>query len=132
LSNDSTEPGYLTPVGDAPDYDKELEKQLSRWVRGVTGIAVNLVLPGLPIHNPKYRTVRRGAGFNFTTLSRPGMPANVQVSEEQSEQWSWESIQVLFCFYGPGGSGMATRFRDGMFVEIKTQIRFDESQVCRW
>ena len=55
--------------------------------------------------------------FNFSTLSRPGTPANVQVSEEQSEQWSWESIQVLFCFYGPGGSGMATRFRDGMFVD---------------
>ncbi len=24
---------------------------------------------------------------------------------------------MLFCFYGPGGSGMATRFRDGMFVD---------------
>ncbi len=24
---------------------------------------------------------------------------------------------MLFCFYGPAGSGMATRFRDGMFVD---------------
>jgi hypothetical protein len=35
----------------------------------------------------------------------------------KSEQWAWENIQALFCFYGPGGSAMATRFRDGMFVE---------------
>lgn len=26
-------------------------------------------------------------------------------------------IQVLLCFYGPGGSAMATRFRDGIFIE---------------
>lgn len=118
MSNDSTEPGYLTPVGDASEYDKELEKQLSRWVRGVTGIAVNLVLPRFT--DPQSKIPPNGetwCGFNFSTLLRPGTPANVQVSEEQSEQWSWESIQVLFCFYGPGGSGMATRFRDGMFVD---------------
>ncbi|MXF49430.1 hypothetical protein GR294_23330 [Raoultella sp. Lac2] len=118
MSNDSTEPGYLTPVGDAPDYDKDLEKQLSRWVRGVTGMPVNMVLPRFTDPQPKIPVNgETWCGFNFATLSRPGMPANTQVSDEQSEQWSWENIQALFCFYGPGGSAMATRFRDGMFIE---------------
>ncbi|HDU2896806.1 TPA: hypothetical protein RFF92_001635 [Klebsiella aerogenes] len=118
MSNDSTEPGYLTPVGSEPDYDEELERQLSRWVRGVTGMPANMVYPRFT--DPQKKIPPNGktwCGFNFSTLSRPGMPANIQVSEEQSEQWSWEGIQVLLCFYGPGGSAMATRFRDGIFIE---------------
>ncbi len=117
MSNDSTGPGYLTPVGDAPDYDEELERQLSRWVRGITGLSVKKVYPRFI--DPQQKIPPNGetwCGFNFSSLSRPGTPANVQVSEEQSEQWSWESVQVLFCFYGPGGSAMATRFRDGIFI----------------
>ena len=45
MSNDSTAPGYLTPVGDGPTYDEALERQISRWIRGVTGMEKDNVYP---------------------------------------------------------------------------------------
>lgn len=118
MSNDSTEPGYLTPTGDVPEYDQELERQVSRWIRGVTGMAAELVFPRWtdpqPTIPPKGST---WCGFGITTMPRPATPANVQISETESEQWTWENITVLCCFYGPQGAGMATRFREGISVE---------------
>jgi hypothetical protein len=45
LSNDSTARGYLTPVGDSPQYDEALEREISRWIRGVSGLPAALVFP---------------------------------------------------------------------------------------
>ncbi|HKS34805.1 MAG TPA: hypothetical protein VJS14_13860 [Enterobacteriaceae bacterium] len=118
MSNDSTEPGYLTPVGEAPEYDQELERQISRWICGVTGMDVKKVFPrwtdpqqSIPVNGVTW------CGFGITTMPGPVTPANVQVSETESEQWTWENITVLCCFYGPQGAGMAARFREGISVE---------------
>ncbi|AUG99748.1 hypothetical protein CWC46_07880 [Prodigiosinella confusarubida] len=118
MSNDSTAPGYLTPVGDAPEYDEELEREISRWIRGVTGIDAKLVFPRWT--DPQSSIPKNGitwVGFGITTNPLPDTPANVQVSEENSEQWTWEQVTVLCCFYGPHGSGMASLFRAGIAVE---------------
>lgn len=118
MSNDSTDAGYLAPTGDAPEYDQELERQISRWIRGVTGMDAKWVFPRWT--DPQPQIPKNGitwCGFGVTTMPRPGTPANVQVSEEESEQWTWEQITVLCCFYGPQGAGMAARFREGIFVE---------------
>lgn len=118
MSNDSTEPGYLIPVGTEPDYDQELERQISRWIRGVTGLAAEMVYPRWT--DPQPAIPKNGstwAAFGISTVPLPGMPANVQISEDDSEQWLWEQIVVLCCFYGPQGAALAARFRDGLYVE---------------
>jgi len=118
LSNDSTSPGYLTPVGAEPDYDQELERQISRWIRGVTGLDADQVYPRWT--DPQASIPKNGitwAAFGITTMPRDNMPAEIQVSDEQSEQWAWEQVTVLACFYGPQGAAVAARFRDGLYVE---------------
>ncbi|MCA6999491.1 phage neck terminator protein [Dickeya solani] len=118
MSNDSTSPGYLTPVGNAPVYDEELERQVSRWIRGITGMDAKMVFPRWT--DPQAAIPANGntwCSFGITTMPRPATPANVQVSEEESEQWTWEQVTVLCCFYGPQGASMAARFREGIFVD---------------
>jgi hypothetical protein len=118
LSNDSTAPGYLTPVGAEPYYDQELERQISRWICGVTELKESQVYPRWT--DPQSSIPKNGttwAAFGITTMPRENMTAEIQVSDEQSEQWTWEQVIVLACFYGPQGAAMAARFRDGLFVE---------------
>lgn len=118
MNNTSTEPGYLTPVGPVPDYDIALEKKISQWVRGVTGINVNLVFPRWT--DPQTQIPKNGTTwceFGITVADQDDFQADVQISDEQSEQWTWEKISIIFCFYGPQGNAMASLFRAGMFVE---------------
>lgn len=118
MSNDSTARGYLTPVGDSPEYDEELEREISRWIRGVSGLTVKHVLPRWT--DPQQQIPKNGTtwcAFGITTVPLPGMPANVQVDENTSDQWAWESVTVILCFYGPQGASTATTFRAGLFVE---------------
>lgn len=118
MSNDSTAPGYLTPVNQLPQYDKDLEKLVSRWIVGVTGIDVKLVLPRWT--DPQPQIPKNGTtwcAFGITTMPRLGTPANVQTGGEQSEQWTWELVTVICCFYGPAGAALAATFREGIFLD---------------
>ncbi|SCC65832.1 phage neck terminator protein [Kosakonia oryziphila] len=118
MSNESTVRGYLTPVGDSPQYDEALEREISRWIRGVSGLQAKRVFPRWT--DPQADIPNNGitwCAFGITTVPLPGFPANVQVGEDTSEQWAWESVTVICCFYGPQGAAMATAFRAGLFVE---------------
>ena len=118
MSNDSTAPGYLTPVGDNPAYDQELERQVSRWLRGITGLDAKVVYPRWT--DPQTQIPRNGitwCEFGITVADQDDFQADIQISDEQSEQWTWEKISIIFCFYGPQGNAMASIFRAGMFVE---------------
>ncbi|WP_312058774.1 phage neck terminator protein [Pantoea septica] len=118
MSNDSTAAGYITPAGDGPAYDEALERQISRWIRGDSGLPAERVFPrwtdpqsSIPAKNITW------CAFGITTAPLPGMPANIQISDSESEQWAWEQLTVICCFYGPGGAGLATAFRAGLFIE---------------
>lgn len=50
-------------------------------------------------------------------MPQPLSQADVQISEEESEQWTWEQVTVICCFYGPQGAQLAALFRSGVFVE---------------
>lgn len=116
MSNDSTAPGYLTPVNDGPTYDEALERQISRWVRGVTGMDKNSVYPRWT--DPQPQIPKNGTtwcAFGITGIQEDYNPAYVQ-AEENTEQWSHETISLILCFYGPQGLAAATRFRDGLLV----------------
>ncbi|HBA3651373.1 TPA: hypothetical protein J5F57_003511 [Escherichia coli] len=118
MSNDSTTRGYLTPVGEAPKYDEELEREISRWIRGVSGLPAKAVFSRWT--DPQPLIPKNGVtwcGFGITTIPQPLSQANVQVSEEESEQWTWEKVTVICSFYGPLGSGTVSTFRAGIFVE---------------
>lgn len=118
MSNDSTARGYLSLVGDSPAYDEALEREISRWIRGVSGLDVSLVYPRWT--DPQTSIPENGVtwcGFGITTIPGCPTPANVQMSEEQSEQWSWEKVTVICCFYGPNGGNTAATFRAGLYVD---------------
>ncbi|RIQ16681.1 hypothetical protein DLN06_26415, partial [Salmonella enterica subsp. enterica serovar Newport str. CFSAN000835] len=109
MSNDSTARGYLTPVGDSPQYDEALEREISRWIRGVSGLPSTLVFPRWT--EPQPQIPNNGVtwcGFGITTVPQPLSQSDVQVSEEQSEQWTWEQVTVICCFYGPLGASTAS------------------------
>lgn len=118
MSNDSTEPGYLVPVGVSPDYDQDLERKISQWVRGVTGLDVKMVLPRWT--DPQQTIPKNGntwCAFGIRSFPSSRLPARVQISEDESEQWSWENIEVILCFYGPNGASVASLFRAGIQID---------------
>ncbi|MGC4734057.1 phage neck terminator protein [Providencia hangzhouensis] len=117
MSNDSTSSGYLTPVGAMPDYDEELERQISRWIRAVSGLPAKMVLPRWTETQPKIPAAGTNwCAFGIMDFDNEHSPAAVQLSAHHHEQWSHESMQILCCFYGPQGQRIATQFRDGLFV----------------
>lgn len=116
MSNDSTTPGYLTPTGSDPSYDADLERLLSRWIRGLTGLDTKLVFPRWT--DPQIQIPKNGTtwcAFGITGVQEDAYPAYIQ-ADESAEQWSHETIDILVCFYGPQGMTVATQFRDGLFV----------------
>lgn len=118
MSNDSTTRGYLTPAAGGPAYDEALEREISRWIRGVTGLPAKAVFPRWTDPQPSIpKNGNTWCAFGITTVPLPGMPANIQVDENTSDQWAWESVTVILCFYGPQGASTATTFRAGLFVE---------------
>jgi len=118
LSNDSTTRGYLTPVGDAPLYDLDLEQQVSQWILGITGLPAEVVF--IQRLDPQGQVPQSGVTwceFSISVVPRDNMPATVQVSETESQQWGWEDAQIHLFFYGPRGAGTVAMFRDGLWIE---------------
>lgn len=116
LSNDSTTAGYLTPVGDSPAYDMDLERLISRWIRGLTRLDATLVYPRWT--DPQKTIPKNGStwcAFGITGIQEDFNPAYLQ-GAESAEQWSHETVSLTLCFYGPQGQATATRFRDGVLV----------------
>lgn len=118
LTNDSTAPGYLTPVSAPPLYDEQLERVLSRWIRGVTGLPASVVFPRWTDPQPKIPPAgTTWCAFGVTGFDEDSFQAHVQTSGDAAEKWSHEEMTIICCFYGPGGMATATRFRDGLWIE---------------
>ncbi|MCE0438686.1 hypothetical protein LVW23_24720 [Klebsiella pneumoniae] len=85
-------------------------------MRGVTGLAATLVYPRWT--DPQKQIPKNGTtwcAFGVTGIQEDFNPAYVQ-GEENTDQWSHETISLILCFYGPQGLATATRFRDGLLV----------------
>lgn len=118
MSNDSTMAGYLTPIGDSPAYDQALEREISRWIQGVTGLTADKVVPRWT--DPPTEAFQNDVtccAFGITSLAQTLDPANVQISDGQSVQWAWEQMTVICCFYGPLAADIATTFLTGIVIE---------------
>lgn len=117
MSNDSTTPGYLAPTGTAPLYDEPLERDLSRWVRAISGLPAGMVRPRwTPEQAAQPAASVNWCGFGITGFDPDANPAFVVGGDEGSELWRHEVIECMATFYGPGGQGVAARFRDGITV----------------
>lgn len=85
MSNDSTAPGYLTPVSDGPTYDETLERQISRWIRGVTGMEVGDVYPRWT--DPQPQIPKNGTtwcAFGITGVREDAYPAYIRLMKAPS------------------------------------------------
>ncbi|WP_293797220.1 hypothetical protein [uncultured Pantoea sp.] len=116
MSNDSTQPGYLTPLSAPQDYDEPLERELSRWVKALSGLPDGMVRPrwtpvqaAMPAQNVNW------CGFGIIGFTSDGSPAFVQ-SEDDAQMWRHEVVECIASFYGPSSQQTASLFRDGMQV----------------
>lgn len=117
MANDSTAAGYLTPVSPAPPYGEDLERLISRWIRGLTALDTNMVYPRwtdpqatIPVNGTTW------CAFGITSVVQDVHPAQVSVDDNIEARWQQESIDIIFCFYGPAGLSIATQFRDGLYL----------------
>ena len=118
MSNDSTGRGYLTPAADGPAYDEALEQLISQWISGVSGLAESSILPRwADLAPPTPANDTTWCSFGISAVPHRDIPAQVQISDDQAEQWSWEQLTVLCSFYGPQGAGTAATFYAGIFIE---------------
>lgn len=115
--NDTTHPGYLTPLSASPQYDQMLERELSRWIRGVSGLPDGMAIPRFT--DPQPSIPPKGSnwcGFGITDFQDGANPAYVSLDNDKDYQWQFESITVLCCFYGPQGQRIAKQFASGLMV----------------
>lgn len=115
--NNSSDRGYLTPTASSQQDDIELERSLSRWVRGVSGLDAGRVLlrwlpeqPHIPAAGDNWCSV------GVMTMSPDDNPAFVNQTDDSTELWRHELIEVMVSFYGPNSQRYAGIFTDGIGV----------------
>ncbi|WP_312297116.1 phage neck terminator protein [Atlantibacter hermannii] len=118
VSNSSTSPGYLTPVSVPQAYDEALERELSQWVRALSGLSAGMVRPRwTPTQAAVPAADVNWCGFGITGMSADDSPAFVRQTDDSNQMWRHEVIETLASFYGPASQSVATLFRDGLTVE---------------
>lgn len=126
-NNTSLERGWLTPAWGSPIYGEELDRILSRWLRGVSGLPEYVVRPRWqPIQPTLLPPETNWCAFGVVSMTCDDNPAFVNQTEDDTEFWRHETIECLASFYGPAGQQYATCFRDGIAVsqnnaELNTQ-----------
>lgn len=117
--NDSSTGGFLTPSSALPAEDEALDNLLQEVVAGVTGVAPTLVRPRYqpdppPVPELDVNWIAVGVvgstPYNFAGLR------HVNDGTGSSILFQHEKLEVLLSFYGPGGKGLASLFRDGIQV----------------
>lgn len=117
LSNDTTTAGWLTPTSDPPDDDEALERKLSQWVRGLSGLPAKMVRPRwTPTQAPLLPQDTNWCAFGIIDISDDDNPAFQNQTDDSAEMWKHEKIECMASFYGPGSQGIGSQFRDGLRV----------------
>lgn len=107
----------MTPERGSPVYGEELDRLLSRWLRGVSGLPASVVRPRWQPEQPAIPPIETNwCAFGVVDMPCDDNPAFVNQTEENTELWRHETIECLASFYGPAGQQYATRFRDGIAV----------------
>ncbi|OKP02609.1 phage neck terminator protein [Xenorhabdus eapokensis] len=112
--NTSEQAGWLTPDNE-PVYDEELDRRLSQWLRGISGLPNGMVRPRwtpVPIAQPPANA--DWCGFGIVELPADDNPAYASQTDEHGELWRHEEFECSASFYGPRSQWYASRFRDGV------------------
>lgn len=126
MSNDSTAPGYLTPLSE-PLTRQMVEDALHDAVAGITGMDPRLVRPRWQSEPPK----QPGHDVTWCSVgvlswSRDGYPAVEHSGDEGGTDavLSWKTLSAVASFYGPAADDLADRLMDGLAVEQnRTDLR---------
>lgn len=118
MSNDSTTAGYLTSTSIPQAYDEGLERELSQWVRALSGLPAGMVRPRwTPVQAALPAADKNWCGFGIMGFTADNAPAFVEQTDDSSQLWRHEVIETLASFYGPGSQAIAAQYRDNMMVE---------------
>ncbi|WP_431022037.1 Bacteriophage protein [Erwinia rhapontici] len=117
-NNSSTEPGWLTPTGESPEYDAALDTLLGRWMRFVSDMPAGMVRPRWqPVHAAMPSAETNWVAFGVIEWPVDDTPAFTLQTETGSQLWRHEEFIAMASFYGPAGMRYASVFRDGISVE---------------
>ncbi|GAB2938248.1 phage neck terminator protein [Hafnia psychrotolerans] len=117
MSNDTTVAGWLTPTGDPPDDDEALERKLSDWILGLSGLPDGYVRPRwTPIQPPQLPQDTNWCAFGILGISDDANPAFQNQTDDSAEMWKHEQIECMASFYGPSSQGIGSQFRDGLMI----------------
>lgn len=123
-TNTSLVNDYLTPVGNAPPYDADLDEIFQWYVQNITGLTGNLVRPRWQAQPPRMPPASatwcavgvinvEQIGFpqidhQGNDVTDPGNGNDILVTQER--------LEVVASFYGPSSQQYCTLFRDGCYM----------------
>lgn len=115
MTNTSATGGYLSPSGQQPEGDKDLELILQAAIAGISGIQGDLVRRRWSNAKQPEASVN-WCSFCVTDVTPDAGPAITHdgAGEGADNYARHETIAVLCIFYGPAGMANAARLRDGL------------------
>ena len=117
MGNDTTAATWLKPTGTLPDDDETLERNLSEWILGLTGLPDGHVRPRwTPVQPSQLPQDTNWCAFGIIDISDDDNPAFQNQTDDSAEMWKHEKIECMASFYGPGSQGIGSQFRDGLRV----------------
>ncbi|MGJ8524106.1 hypothetical protein R84981_002824 [Carnimonas sp. R-84981] len=116
MANDSTEPGYLLEQSESAQYDINLDRILSRWLRSIVDYPPQMVRARWQ----KYQTSIEDpdtdwCAFGVIGIEQDANPALIGADDQQL--WRHEVIDCMASFYGPHGMSKARQFTDLVMLE---------------
>ncbi|AHG21251.2 hypothetical protein Z042_17815 [Chania multitudinisentens RB-25] len=107
----------MRPISSSQQDDIELERTLSRWVRGVSGLPPKHVLLHWTAEQPHQLSATEDwCSLGILKFQANDNPAFVNQTEGSAQLWRNELIEIMVSFYGPHGQRLATEFRDGVAI----------------
>ena len=119
VGNTSATGGFLLPLVPPPDDDLTLDVDVQKTVAGITGFALNNVVPRWqqkPPAQPEIDVNWVAVGVSSTVTNY--RPAVVHRGEDGGSDvlMAQEQLTCLLSFYGPAASGYAKVLRDGIQI----------------
>lgn len=123
-ANTSLVNDYLTPVGNAPPYDADLDEIFQWYVQNITGLPGNLVRPrwqAQPPRQPTASTTWCAVGvinvyqIGFPQIDHQG--TDVTNPDDGTDTMTMlERVEIVASFYGPSSQQYCATLRDGCYV----------------
>lgn len=117
MGNDTTTAGWLTPTSAPPDNDQTLEKKLTQWIQGVSGLEEGKVVPRWSATAPSpFPANTNGCAFEVVSINDEGYPAFENQTDDSAEMWRYQQIECMTSFFGPDSQSIGSQFRDGLNI----------------